>query len=220
MPLHLSPLREVGLLAAGVACLGLAVWFDRRKRGPVSVSTLRNPSAASRNPLDAFAWNEVNDRTAGLADAGLYGAPTLSLLLALHPRPRPEYPKLLLIWLETMLLNFAVTSAIKNRVSRPRPYVLHDAFPYERSLSRNDRAAFLSGHASMAAAGSMLFARLLHHYFPEDDVRYLGWFLAGAFPAFTAYLRVKSAKHWPTDAVAGVLLGGMIGYLVPGPHLK
>jgi len=219
MPLQLSIRREATLLGLAAGFIGLAIYYDRRNRQPVTAGTLRNPSAASNNPLDALAWDELDDRTAGRADIGLYGGPTLPLLLALHPRPRQEYRALLLVWLETILLNFAITSAIKNRASRPRPYVLSAAFPQDRSLSRNDRAAFLSGHSSMAAAGSVLCARLVWYYFPEFPRKKL-IFLAAALPVYTAYLRVRSAKHWPSDAVAGLLQGGAVGWWVPHLHLE
>lgn len=218
MPLKLKLPRELAFFGLAAGLLGAAVWLDRRDRAEVSVATLRNPYAGSRNLLDAFAWDEQDATAANLADAGLYGGPTLPLLLALHPRPRKNYGALLLVWAEAVLLNFAATSAIKNRVSRPRPYVLADIFPYDRPLTRNDRAAFLSGHASMAATGAVLFARLVSLYFPRNDARFCAYFLAGCVPGFTAYLRVRAAKHWPTDAVAGVLLGGGVAYLVCRTH--
>ena len=88
MPLTLNLPRELGILGLATSLLGLAVWLDRKGATSVSVSTLRNPLAGSRNPLDAFAWDEQDTSAANLADAGLYGGPTLPLLLALHPRAR------------------------------------------------------------------------------------------------------------------------------------
>ncbi|TXF91480.1 phosphatase PAP2 family protein [Neolewinella aurantiaca] len=214
MRLRLKPSRELGLIGLASALTGLAIWLDRRKSDEVSVSTLRNPHAGSRNLLDAFAWDEQNAPAANLADAGLYGGPALPLLLAFHPRPRRNFGTLLLIWLETVYLNFAVTSVIKNRFSRPRPYVLAASFPFEQVLSRNDRAAFLSGHTSMAAAGGVLFALLVSHYSQNRPAQMGAFFIAGSVPGFTAFLRVKSAKHWPTDAVAGVLLGAGVALSV------
>lgn len=198
--------------------LGLAVYFDRRTIHDVSFSTLRNPNAGSLNPLDVCAFKVPDARAGALADIGLYGGPTLPLLLSLHPRSRPHYPVILVVWLETILLNFAITSAIKNRFSRPRPYVLGEVLPHDQVLTRNDRAAFLSGHTSSATAGSLLFAFLVQDYAQNRIVIAGGWFLAGAVAGFTAYLRVKAAKHWPTDAVAGVILGGAVATLVLRLH--
>lgn len=201
----LSVNRHVILLVSAAALTGLAVVLDRPGKTPVRVSTLRNPSAAANNPLDRLAWKVPNSAAANLADAGLYGGPTLPLLLAFHPRARPHYPAILLAWLENTWLTFALTSVIKNIANRPRPYVLHPSFDEERQLLRNDRAAFLSGHAAMAAAGSGLFAQLAEKIAPNAATE--AWLIAGGYTGFTAYLRVRAAKHWPTDAIAGIILG-------------
>jgi len=218
MAYQLNPVREISLLAAGLGLIALAVYVDRNDTQPIRVDNLINPHAGSRNPLDRFAFRKPDPAAAALADAGLYGGPTMPLLLSLHPRTRHQYPTLLLIWLETMLLNFAITSLIKNTVSRPRPYVLNPDFDPERALNRNERAAFLSGHASNAAAGSLMFARFVSAYSKHPSVTNFAYLIAGLLPGFTAYLRVKAAKHWPTDALAGVLLGSTVGCLVPMLH--
>ncbi len=218
MPYQLKPVREISFLAVGLGVLALAVYIDRKDTEPIRVGNLRNPHAGSRNPLDTLAFREPDPAAAALADAGLYGGPALPLLLSLHPRTRRQYPTLLLIWLETMLLNFAITSLLKNAVSRPRPYVLNPDFDDRRELSRNDRAAFLSGHTSNTAAGSVLFAQLVTTYTDNKLVSTAAYLCSGLLPGFTAYLRVKAAKHWPTDALAGLILGGTVGWLVPRLH--
>lgn len=214
MVLRLHFFRETALLGTGLALIGLAVYFNRNVRLPVTVATLRNPAAFSHNPLDNFGYNVTDVRAANMADIGLYGGPTLPLLLSLHPRSRPDYPVILVIWLETMLLTFALASVIKNRTGRPRPYVLNPDFPSKQLLNRNDRAAFLSGHVALATAGSRLFAYLVTHYFPKPLLSAFVWLVAGVFSGFTGYLRVRSAKHWPTDVVAGVLVGGGVSSVI------
>ncbi|SEP95806.1 phosphatase PAP2 family protein [Neolewinella agarilytica] len=218
MPYQLRPVREVSLLLAGLSLIAIAVYVDGKDTRPIRVGNLRNPHAGSRNPLDALAFRTPDPAAAALADIGLYGGPTLPLLLSLHPRTRRQYPTILLIWLETILLNFAITSLLKNTVSRPRPYVLNPDFDARHELSRNDRAAFLSGHTSHAAAGSLLFAELVTSYAEKELVSITTYSLSGFLSGLTAYLRVKAAKHWPTDALAGLILGAVVGWLVPRLH--
>ena len=213
------------LLLGGVL-LGVAVWLDRRSAGaPIKVGDLRNPLAGSANPLDRWAYRVPDARAAARADAGLYGAPTLPLLLALHPRARHnqpcladapvlDYPRLLLIWLEAILLTFALTSVIKNLANRPRPYVLHPEFPAHFFLTRKDRAAFLSGHAALAATGAMLFYHFGLRVAHSRVERALYAATAIMFPITTAFLRARAAKHWPTDVVAGLILGSVTSKLV------
>ena len=208
MPFHLIKSREVTLLLTGVGLLVAAVWVDRRDTEPVFSPYQEGYTGDEINPLDRLGFTTRNERAGNLADAGLYGGPTLPLLLSLDPRTRPHYPVVLLLWLETMLLTFALSSLIKNVVSRPRPYIYNEDWELERSLTRKDRAAFISGHAANATAGSVLFAALLEAY--DTRLSPYGRILATVVAGGTAYLRVRAGKHWITDATAGVLLGGGI----------
>lgn len=209
-----SPRGTCARLGAGLALLGLAVLIDRKPGESIQVGNLRNPLAGSNNPLDHLAYKEPNVTAGNRADFGLYGGPTLPLLFSFYPESDTDggqdYPEILTVWLEAMVLNFAITSLIKNTTSRPRPYVLHEDFSPNIFLTRNDRAAFLSGHASNAAVGSTLFALLVTHYFNRPATSLFAWAIAGLLQTSTAYLRVKAAKHWPTDAVAGLILGQVV----------
>ncbi len=206
MPFQLIKSREITLLLAGVGLIAAAIWVDYRDTEPVFSPYREGYTGKEINPLDRLGFTTRNDRAGQLADAGLYGGPALPLLLSLHPRTRPHYPTILLLWLETMLFTFALSSLIKNVVSRPRPYVYHADWQLERSLTRKDRAAFLSGHAANATAGAVLFAALLEAY--ATRLAPYGRGLASLVAGGTAYLRVRAGKHWVTDAAAGVLLGG------------
>jgi membrane-associated phospholipid phosphatase len=200
----------------GLTLLAAAAYLDHRDDTPVFSPYREGYTGRDINPVDRWGYTERDDRAGQLADAGLYGGPTLPLLLSLHPRPRPTYPIVLLLWLETMLLTFALSSLIKNTVSRPRPYVYNENWQLERPLTRRDRAAFLSGHAANATAGATLFAGLLAAY--GLDRHGLGSLLAGTIAGSTAFLRVRAAKHWPTDALAGILLGGAVAGAVLWGH--
>ena len=198
--------RERGILLIGLSLLLVAVYVDHRADTPVLSPYGPEYTGDEINPLDRLGYTVRNRRAGALADAGLYGGPTLPLLLSFHPRTRPNYPTVLLLWLQTMLLTFALTSLLKNTVSRPRPYVYHAHWQLDRPLTRKDRAAFLSGHAANATAGAVLFAELLRHY--RIRGAFWGRLLAVGVAGGTAFLRVKAGKHWPTDAIAGITLGG------------
>ncbi len=208
MPFQLIKAREISLILTGIGVLIAAVCVDRHDTEPVFSPYQEGYSGDEINPLDRLGFTTRNERAGQLADAGLYGGPTLPLLLSLDPRTRPYYPTVLLMWLETMLLTLALSSLIKNVVSRPRPYVYNAEWELDRSLTRKDRAAFISGHAANATAGAVLFAALVEAY-DTRAARY-GRVLAVVVAGGTAYLRVKAGKHWITDAAAGVLLGGGI----------
>ena len=213
MPFELRKNREIRLILAGLSLLGLAAWVDRQDVEPVYSPYSGDYQGDEINPIDRLGSTVRNQRAADLADFGLYGGPTLPLLLSFDARVRPHYPLILTVWLETMLLTFALSSLIKNTANRPRPYIYNADWMPDRKLSRKDRAAFLSGHAANATAGSVLFAALLEAY--DRPLAPYGRLLAVGVAGTTAFLRVRAGKHWPTDAVAGILLGaGAAGEMI------
>lgn len=216
MPFQLHRSREICLLTTGLGLLAAAVWVDRRDVEPVYSPYSGAYQGDEINPIDRLGYTVRDDRAAALADFGLYGGPALPLLLSFDPRTRAHYPLILLLWLQTMLLTFSLSSLIKNTANRPRPYIYNAAWHPERILSRKDRAAFLSGHAANATAGSVLFAALLEAY--DRPLARYGRFLAVGVAGFTAFLRVRAGRHWPTDAAAGVLLGAAVAGAVIGVH--
>ena len=217
--LHLRKEREWSIILTGLGLIAAAIYADHRDDTPVYTPYAGDYTGQEINPFDRLGYTVRNRRAGNLADAGLYGGPTLPLLLSLHPRTRPHYPTILVLWLETMLLTFASSSLLKNTVSRPRPYVYNQDWQVERALTRRDRAAFLSGHAANATAGAVLFAELLRVY---DGWRgaWVARLLAAGVALATGFLRVKAGKHWPTDAAAGALLGGGVAGAVMVAHRR
>jgi undecaprenyl-diphosphatase len=92
---------------------------------------------------------------------------------------------------------WAVNSAIKQVVRRPRPQLegLPALTPVVSSLS------FPSAHASTSVAAATAYSRALPAAAP------LLYGLAGAFALSRPYLGV----HYPSDVIAGVALGSVIG---------
>ena len=108
------------------------------------------------------------------------------------------------LWLAVALSFFVVDDLAKPFFARQRPFQI---MPDLRLIdARPSSAAFPSGHAAMAAAGAFSMTRML------PQARWIVWPLA----AIIAFSRVYLAVHWPTDVLAGALLGLAIGWFVQG----
>ena len=96
----------------------------------------------------------------------------------------------------------------KHLIGRPRPrYTHHDAFEYGPSI-QSGLDAFPSGHATASFAVAAVLAR----YFPRMA---WVWYGAASFVGLSRFLR---GSHFPTDVVAGAVLGFLVGYVCARPY--
>ena len=90
-----------------------------------------------------------------------------------------------------------ITQLIKHTLSRPRPRLM-DTTEWEiRPTLESGLDSFPSGHTS----GSFSMAMVLAYYFPKARVLWFG------LASFNAMCRVIKGSHFPTDVVAGLLIG-------------
>ena len=72
--------------------------------------------------------------------------------------------------------------------------------------------------AYFTAAITFYMANVFTTYISNKITQILIWSAAALYPAVTAYLRVDSANHFPTDVIVGYLIGAGIGFLIPELH--
>jgi membrane-associated phospholipid phosphatase len=99
-----------------------------------------------------------------------------------------------------------VNLAVKSAWSRPRPDRVGARFPVRRNVRMPTSTSFPSGHAAAGFAFAAAIGR---------EQPWLGLalrFLAAA----VAYSRVHTGVHYPSDAVAGALIGEGTGQAVAG----
>ena len=103
-------------------------------------------------------------------------------------------------------LAWATPEAILKPLSaRPRPFVASNTIrPVRHEHPRS--SSFPSGHASTAVAGAYSLSAMW------PPARVACWTLA----AFIVFSRAYLGVHYPTDLVAGALLGWLIAWLVVG----
>jgi membrane-associated phospholipid phosphatase len=102
-----------------------------------------------------------------------------------------------------LLLASSCAQVLNRVVSRPRPTARH--LPARDALVHQPRtASFPSSHSAVAAAFTTAAAR-------RSPVT--GMMLV-PLAATIAYARIRTRAHWPTDVLAGIGLGALVGELV------
>ena len=133
--------------------------------------------------------------------AGAFVWVVTALIAAVFPDKRAAAWRMIL----AVAFTFAICDyGLKPLFDRARPYEVDssitviDAKPVTRS--------FPSGHAAMAVAGALAGSQLFFYS------AWLWWPLA----AIVAVSRVYIGVHWPSDVIAGALIGLATGWLVLG----
>ena len=107
------------------------------------------------------------------------------------------------LWLAVGLSFLIVDDVMKPLFGRPRPF---DVMEIHLIDARPNTESFPSGHAAMAAAGTLAVTQMLPHS---------GWILWPIAVAI-AVSRIYLGVHWPSDVLVGAALGFAVAWLVLG----
>jgi len=156
------------------------------------------------------AWGTVSN-------VGLIGAATFAALdpILTGYRVGPEAGIVdAIIYGETIFITWSLTNLAKISFRRPRP----SAYESGEITETDDALSFYSGHASITSA---IGATATYLAFSRSRNTARPWITLGV-SALAATLvgvgRVQSGKHFPTDVLAGTMVGMGVGVLVPHLH--
>jgi membrane-associated phospholipid phosphatase len=147
--------------------------------------------------LSGLDWPVVTPAMKGLTDAGAHGLVWIAVGVVAAVWLRR--PLAFLVLLAAVFASSAADNVLKSAIGRARP-PLADARVHPLIALPHD-SSMPSGHATMAFAGAVVLAAVL----PRAR-----WALLG-LAAGVALSRVYLGVHYPSDVIAGGLLGAAIG---------
>jgi membrane-associated phospholipid phosphatase len=138
----------------------------------------------------------------------------IGALIAAHDARLAELPEDLLVVTQAAMLASSLNGVVKLLAARQRPDIhakVVNGEPYEPSSA--DNLSFFSGHATLAfalATSAGTVASMRHHRWAP-----LMWISGMAFASTGAYMRIAADRHYATDVLTGILVGGAVGFAVP-----
>ena len=210
---------ESAFLGMGVLSTGTG-FLVASKVSPLSPEAIADLNRSAINGFDRQATFNYSPAAANLSDALLIGSHALPGIFLLNKESRSDFDNIALLYGETYLLTSGLTLLSKSLTLRTRPYIYNERTEDRLKVMTNARFSFFSGHTSITTANCFFVAKVFSDYFPNSKMKPYVWGMAITIPAVTAYLRVASGKHFPTDVIFGYGIGAAIGMLIPHLHSK
>ncbi len=205
------------IFGSSVLGLGLEQWISRDFVGLNQTEiNLLNPSQI--NEFDRPAIYRYNLNSAKVSDYFRDGMLALPIGLMLSIQAREEWKEIGFLYLETIMVNTALTSVIKSIVRRNRPFTYNPAVSIDLKMEESAKRSFYSGHTSHVSALSFFTATVLNDLYPDSQMKWLWWTPAIILPGITAYLRYNAGKHFPSDLITGLGIGVLVGHIIPKIH--
>jgi len=212
-PFHLTS-KDAALLLGGAAAVGVGRFLlDSRVQNvppeglnpdDIALQWDRNainiPHPSAQDASDVFLLAAGASPTAVFATAGGDG------------RTWSAAGRLWTVQVEAALVSTGVSFLLKRAASRPRPYTYLPAAGRPSGYDVTDEdafASFPSNHATVSWAAGMSGAAYLAWSRPDlsGSVHFVSGALAGGFATAAGISRVQAGMHFPTDVVAGSVLG-------------
>ena len=218
-PYALHTGREVALTATGAGLL-IAAFAVQQAQEPFTQTQIDALDPADVNAFDRRATEQWSPGAATASDVLVLTLLVSPLGLAASEFRRGQTVTLGLMYVETLFLAAGTTQLLKGVTNRTRPYAYNrdPAIPEEHKLDTHARRSFASGHTSTAFAAAVFLSSTYSRLHPQSPARTWVWIGSLASAGTVGYLRYRAGEHFPTDIIAGAVIGAAAGYLVPKLH--
>jgi membrane-associated phospholipid phosphatase len=225
-PYRLDPKKDVAVSVGALALIGTG-FLIKTKKPKTDPIHLLHPNIYEIPSFDRYATHKYNNAYLAASDILEYTAVAMPFLAFFDKRVTGLGLSIIALYLETIAINTAaynMTTAIVDR-RRPLTYntdTLKDGItpevPFDRKTTASTLMSFYSGHTSNAAAATFYGARVFTELRPHSVLVPFVWAAAAAVPAFVGFSRIEAGKHYPSDVVAGYIIGASIGFFNPMLH--
>jgi hypothetical protein len=160
-----------------------------------------------------------------ISDNVLKGLVALPFLLLLDGRIRANWQSMLALYAWTHALTYTIYSFSPLGpafVDKYRPIVYYQDLPETIRNLGNNRNARFSGHTANGACAAFFMAKVYNDFYPSQDdaAKYGRYLLAYTAPILLGWLRTKALKHFPSDVLQAILIGGTCGIMIPQLYKK
>lgn len=209
-----------GYIAGAGAMTGLtAVVLDRSVQPP-TLQEIDRLSRESINRLDRSATYHYSPSSSTASDVLYTLALAAPAVLLTDKAIRSDWQTLTVMYLETFGWVGAATELTKATARRLRPLVYNPDVPFENKSSSDSRKSFFSGHSSVAFASAVFVSTVYGDYNTNSEWKPYIWAGSLLTASVIGFLRYEAGAHFPTDILAGAVVGSAIGYAIPWMHRK
>lgn len=137
-----------------------------------------------------------------------FGVPAALLIIALI-KHNVKLRKISIYMASSAITCAIISNILKHSIGRVRPFILYD---YVEKLSSGGSPSFPSGHT----ADAFVFATALILVHPK-------WYTIAAavtWATLAGYSRIHLGVHYPTDVIAGAILGALSALLIKKAFTK
>lgn len=218
--------KSVSLAISGVGLVATKIGHDLVRKKPEiteeQIQLLDPKGVAGIDQLSLRQDISNYEQALKTSDLGIQYGPILPALLLLDKRIRTDWLDYMLVYIESQVIVNTVynwTFLGPQVVERFRPIVYYDQLDFEDRNWGGNRNSFYSGHTSTVATATFFMAQSYLNYHPEKAHNaWLYYSLAAAPPLFIGYKRIQGLKHFPSDVLAGLLVGVASGAFYPRLH--
>jgi hypothetical protein len=155
-----------------------------------------------------------------ISDHVLKAFVALPFLLLVNKRIRRDWATVVTLysWLHAVTYTIYSFSPLGPAfVDKYRPVVFYNLLPEAVRNLGNNRNARFSGHTANATCAAFFLAKVYNDYHPNQSVysKYGHYLLSYMAPLLVGWLRTKALKHFPSDVLHAIAVGGVCGIMVP-----